>query len=96
MIKGWFDETLPKYKAEINPISILRIDADWYESVKCCLDNLYDNVLPGSGYIIIDDYGSCYGAQKAVDEFLNNRGVKVDLIPDGRGGCYFIKPNGVN
>lgn len=90
MIKGWFQETLPEYKNKINKISLLRIDADWYESTKCCLENLYDNVI-NEGFIVIDDYGTCFGAKKALDEFLEKKGLKVKLIHDGRGGCYFKK-----
>lgn len=91
MVKGWFQDTLPVHQERIGPISLLRIDADWYESVKCCLDNLYDNVVP-QGFIIIDDYWSCFGAQKAVDEFLQRRGQQADMVSDGRGGVHFVKP----
>ena len=91
MIKGWFQDTLPKYKDKIGAIAILRIDADWYESTKCCLENLYDNVITG-GYIIIDDYGSHIGCKKATDELLRNKDLNVKLIFDDRGGCYFVKP----
>src|SRR6266481_2867842 len=31
IIKGWFDKTLPEFKPPA-PISLLRLDADWYES----------------------------------------------------------------
>jgi len=90
MVKGWFKNTLPEYKNKIDKISVLRIDADWYESTKCCLENLYDNVVK-NGFIIIDDYGTCFGAKKAVDEFLEKKKILVELIHDGRGGCYFKK-----
>jgi len=90
MIKGWFRNTLPKYRNKIDKISLLRIDADWYESTKCCLENLYDNVIEG-GFIIIDDYGTCFGAKKALDEFLEKKKLSVKLAYDGRGGCYFKK-----
>ena len=93
MVKGWFQDTLTVSQDKIGQIALLRIDADWYESVKCCLENLYDHVSPG-GYVIIDDYGSCFGAQKAVDEFLGRRQVQVEFVHDGRGGCYFLKPGG--
>jgi len=92
MVKGWFQDTLPPKSQEIGDISVLRIDADWYESVLCCLEVLYDHVLP-HGFLIIDDYGSCYGAQRAVDEFLTSRNIAVALAPDGRGGVYFKKPS---
>lgn len=93
MVKGWFQDTLPKYKDRVRPIAILRIDADLHASTKCCLENLYDNVVDG-GYIIIDDYVSIAGCKKATDEFLKDNNLDVDLILDGRGGCYFVKPQG--
>ena len=92
MVKGWFQDTLPVNRDKIGDIVVLRIDADWYESTKCCLENLYDNVIPG-GYVIIDDYGACFGAQKATDEFLAAKGLNVEPVFDGRGGCHFIKPH---
>jgi hypothetical protein len=89
-VKGWFQETLPVKAQEIGPIAILRIDGDWYESTLCCLEHLYDNVVPG-GSIIIDDYESCVGCNRAVAEFFDKRSLSVNLHMDGRGGCYFIK-----
>lgn len=91
MVKGWFQDTLPKYKDKIGAIALLRIDADWYESTKFCLENLYDNIIAG-GYIIIDDYGSVIGCKKAADEFLKDKRLTVKLTFDKRGGCYFVKP----
>lgn len=91
MVRGWFQDTLPKYKDKIGAISFLRLDADWYESTKCCLENLYDNVISG-GYILIDDY-DFPGCRKAVHEFLEKEGVTVKYITIGnRGGAYFVKP----
>ena len=96
MVKGWFEDTLVANRQSVGGVSVLRIDADWYESVKCCLDNFYDQVVPG-GYVIVDDYHSCFGAQKAVDGFLTDRGVEAEFTFDGRGGCFFPKPaQGVN
>jgi hypothetical protein len=89
--KGWFKDTLPLAKKEIGPIAILRLDADFYESTKCCLDNLYDNVISG-GYIIIDDYHTWQGCKEAVDEFLIKRGLKVKMINIDGEGTYFQKP----
>ncbi|MDP2997940.1 MAG: TylF/MycF/NovP-related O-methyltransferase [Bryobacterales bacterium] len=91
MVKGWFQDTLCSQSNNIGDIAVLRIDADWYDSVRCCLEALYDRVLPG-GFVVIDDYGSCFGAQRAVDEFLASRQVAVSLVPDGRGGAHFQKP----
>ena len=90
IVKGWFQDTLPNYKGEIEGISFLRIDGDWYKSTKCCLENLYDDVITG-GYLLIDDY-HLPGCKKAVDEFLQKKGREVKFIFDGRGGAYFVKP----
>ena len=90
--KGWFQNTLPIAKNEIGPITLLRLDGDWYESTKVCLENLYDKVIPG-GYIIIDDYGHHEGCKIAVDEFLKNLSFPIELHPIvDSAGRYFQKP----
>jgi O-methyltransferase len=66
IVKGWFEETLPGLPDE--RIALLRLDADWYESTKCILDNLAARVVPG-GLIIIDDYYTWEGCTIAVNEF---------------------------
>ena len=90
LIKGWFQDTLYKYKDKIGKISILRLDGDWYESTRIPLENFYSKISIG-GIIIIDDYATCHGSKKAVDEFIEINGFKPNLMPDGRGGAWFIK-----
>ncbi|MDA1337825.1 MAG: class I SAM-dependent methyltransferase [bacterium] len=90
IIKGWFQDTLAKNKNRIGKIAILRLDGDWYESTKVALENLYDLVVPG-GYIIIDDYYFWDGCKKAVDEFISNNNLKVEIKRQDASGAYFIK-----
>lgn len=90
LVKGWFQKTLPITKSKIGKIAILRLDGDWYESTLIPLTNLFDQIVTG-GYVIVDDYLTCYGSKKAVDEFLKDRGLKINLIQDGRGGVWFEK-----
>jgi len=90
LVKGWFQDTLPVYKDKVGDIAVLRVDGDWYESTKCCLENLYNNVVDG-GYVILDDY-ALVGCRKAVDEFFGNRGEDMPkVVLDGRGGGWFKK-----
>lgn len=89
--KGWFQDTLPKDREKIGKIAILRLDGDWYESTKSCLENLYDNVIIG-GYIILDDYGHWEGAKKALDEFFIERNIRPELVKIDYTGVYFKKP----
>ena len=89
--KGWFQNTLPEVKESIGRISILRLDGDWYDSTKCCLDNLFNNVVPG-GYIILDDYGAWEGCKKATDKFLTESKLNVELKKVDYTCVYFQKP----
>jgi hypothetical protein len=82
-VKGWFDETLPVNRERIGPIAILRIDCDWHASVRCCFDQLYDQVSVG-GLIIVDDYFDYDGCSIAVHEWLAER----------RGSLRIETPNG--
>lgn len=89
--KGWFQNILPTVAPTLEPIAILRLDGDWYESTRVCLEHLYDHVVPG-GYVIIDDYGEFEGCQKAVDEFFADRGVKVELRYTDNSEVVIQKP----
>ena len=93
MIKGLLQETLPTCGVEA--IALLHLDCDWYESVRCCLEHLYDRVSPG-GIIQIDDYGHWQGAKKAVDEFLRDRQLDVRLRWLDYTGRQLIKPGEVS
>ena len=54
LVLGLFQDTLPL--SPIRSISLLHIDGDWYQSVRVCLETMYDRVSPG-GIIQFDDYG---------------------------------------
>ena len=87
-VKGLFQQTLPQ--SRIGGIALLHIDGDWYESVKACLEHLYDKVTPG-GWIQFDDYGYWQGARKAVDEFFQKRGIGERLEQIDYSGRVFKK-----
>lgn len=89
VVEGWYQDTFPK--AQVRPISLLHIDADWYESVKLCLEKFYDAVEPG-GFVVLDDYGYWEGCRKAVDEFFQRRALRARLIQVDYTGHYFEKP----
>jgi O-methyltransferase len=66
-VKGDVVETLKTEQPD--PIALLRLDTDWYESTKAELEYLYPNLTQG-GVLIIDDYGCWAGARKATDEYF--------------------------
>lgn len=88
--QGLFEETFPR-TALPERVSFLHVDCDWYEPVKLVLRTFYDRV-PSGGTVVFDDYGFWSGCRKATDEFLSERGVKVELTPIDKTSHYFIKP----
>src|SRR5262249_30302237 len=67
VIKGWFDQTVPRFTPE--PIAVLRLDGDWYDSTMICLKRFWDFMLPG-GVILIDDYYAWDGCSRAFTDSL--------------------------
>lgn len=88
--KGWFQDTVPKDVHEIEKIAILRLDGDFYDNTKVCLEYLYDKVVP-NGLIIIDDYGTYDGCKKAVDEFRMKKNIHSFLHYSNPDCRYWFK-----
>lgn len=88
IIKGWFNETLPKFEAT-QKIALLRLDGDWYDSTLICLQHLYPK-LSENGLLIIDDYYEWDGCSRAVHDYLSE--IKSSSrIKTYKGICYIIK-----
>lgn len=86
--RGWFENTLPEFKPD-RPISILRLDGDWYESTLTCLENLYDHCARHA-LVIVDDYVTWEGCARAVHDFFSQRKLAC-RIREFRGVTYFLK-----
>jgi O-methyltransferase len=84
--KGWFEETVSK--ANIDKISILRLDGDLYNSTLVCLEAFYKKVIKG-GIIIIDDW-ELKGCQLACEDFFKKNKIKPE-IKRVSNIAYFIK-----
>jgi hypothetical protein len=93
LVKGWFDRTIPANRERIGPIAVLRIDCNWHAGVRCCLDNLYDQVVDG-GFVILDYY-NWDGCAIAVHEFLGGRKLahRIESVsgPGGVGLCAVFR-----
>ena len=62
-----------------DPIAVLRLDTDWYESTRHELEHLYPRLSVG-GVLIIDDYGYWQGARKAVDEYFAGGPILLNRV----------------
>jgi hypothetical protein len=88
-VKGWFEETIPKYLEAITPIkefydfpiAILRLDGDLYNSTYVCLKYLYPKVIKG-GLVIIDDW-ALSGCRAAVLDYFGMSVPHIQLMNSG-------------
>ena len=87
LVKGLFQDTL--LRPEVERIAVMHLDGDWYDSIKVCLDSLFERVSPG-GIVQIDDYGTWAGTRKATDEFVENHRLKLHYID--HAGRQIVKP----
>jgi Macrocin-O-methyltransferase (TylF) len=77
-LKGWFRDTLPT--AEIETLSVLRLDGDLYESTMDALVHLYPKLSVG-GYVIVDDYGAILACRRAVHDYRDAQGITDKILP---------------
>lgn len=74
-----------------NPISVLRVDVDWYEPTLATLVAAQPLLAEGA-VIIFDDYGAWQGAKLAVDEFLGERGGNIPMFPIDASARFVVWP----
>lgn len=91
IVPGWFQETFPR--TQVERVALLHIDADWYQSVKLCLEHFYDRLAPGA-IVVLDDYGVWPGCEAAFQDFQRERSLALELRRKGRTPPYFRKPGG--
>jgi hypothetical protein len=93
IIEGWLEETVSHVAQEVAPhsIALLRLDGDWYDSTRCCLDSLMPLVSEG-GVVVIDDYYAWDGCARAVHHYLSaaDAAYRIRSLPNWYG-AYFVK-----
>jgi O-methyltransferase len=85
-VKGWFRDTIPF--ADVDAISVLRLDGDMYESTWIVLNHLYPKLQAG-GFVIIDDYGAIPGCKAAVDDFRERYAIRSPTVAVDWTGIYW-------
>ena len=84
LVVGWFDQTLPGFvKKHQDPIALLHVDCDLYSSTVTILNNLKDQIVPGT-VIVFDEYINYPGWQldefKAWQEYVAKYNIKYEYI----------------
>lgn len=88
---GWFQNTIPIDAAKLGPIALLRLDGDWYDSTKVCLEHLYPLLSPG-GILVMDDYFAWEGCKKATDEYRDQHQIRSPIHQIDLDAAYWVKP----
>ena len=89
LVPGWFKDTLVPFTPP-EPIAVLRLDGDWYDSTRQCLEALYPHVAPG-GLVLIDDYYVWDGCARAVHEYLSQQPGQDRIHETPAGVAYICK-----
>ena len=82
---GWFTDTLPTFKEEIEnaPIAFIHIDCDLYSSTKVVFTQLKENIVPGT-VILFDEFYNypewVDHEYKAFNEFIRSAGLSFRYI----------------
>lgn len=87
---GWFQNTVPVDAAQLGPIALLRLDGDWYESTKVCLEHLYPLLSPG-GIIVLDDYFCWEGCSKATEEYRDKNKIVSPIRRIDMDAAFWVK-----
>lgn len=72
-IKGWFEDTLPKYQVPSHETLVICLDADLYSATIFVLRQLKDHIKPGT-FIYFDDMSRPDHEPRAFDEFVAETG----------------------
>lgn len=84
LVVGWFNETLPGFvQQHTEPVALLHVDCDLYSSTVTILENLKNQIVPGT-VIVFDEYMNYPGWQqdefRAWQEFVADHRVKYEYI----------------
>lgn len=92
LIRGWFEETLPRFlKEHGEKCSFIHIDCDLYSSARTVLSELRERIVPGT-VIVFDEYFNYPGWQqheyRAFQEFTEESGTAYEYIGYCRNGQH--------
>lgn len=88
---GWFEDTFPVWRelfAE-RGILVLRIDCDWYASVRYALEQ-FGPLVRDEGLVLIDDYYAWDGCARALHDYLSyhDHTYRIRSLPDASSVYY--------
>ena len=85
-VKGWFDDTLPKFLEthRIEGNLVVHYDADLYSSTKVIMENMKQFFKPGTIFVF-DELFDRDHELKALEELIAEEDLKLECIGATRG-----------
>lgn len=77
-IVGRFVDTLPKQPTRLR-LALVHLDCDLYESYRQVMEWMVPHLAQGA-IVVVDDYESCKGCRRAVDEWMEVYGDHVAFL----------------
>ena len=96
IFKGWFNQTVAPAVEELDrlgvQLALLRLDGDWYESTRDCLNALFPKLRKGAP-CIVDDYYAWDGCALALHEYFGTHRIasRIRAMPVLQGAFFFNK-----
>ena len=89
--KGWFPETISEQMTDSRYCAV-SLDCDLYDPMRAGLEYFYPRLSRG-GLLLLHDYSSGFwkGATRAIDEFCQETGEMIVLMPDKSGSAFVRK-----
>lgn len=79
VVRGWFNDTFPVVAAEVGPVAVLHVDADWYDPCLLALQTFYPRLVPG-GIVLVDDLRMWQGARRATAAYRDQNHISARLV----------------
>ena len=93
-VKGLFQFTVPLWDIKSTPISVLRVDGNFYDSYSDVLYAMYESVAVG-GIVIFDDVMTHQAVMKCWLDFKKDQGIEEELNRIDYHSAWFRKRNEV-
>lgn len=93
-VKGLFEQTTPLWENRTDPIAVLRVDANFYDSYQDVMYAMYDKVAMG-GIVIFDDVMTHKEVMRFWIDFKSDHGLPEELVRIDQHSAWFRKKKSI-
>lgn len=93
-VKGLFRDSVVAWTSRSDPVAVLRVDGNFYDSYQDVLYAFYDKV-PVGGIVIFDDVFSHQPVMECWQDFKKDQGLPEELVRIDEHSGWFRKKKGI-